>query len=98
MEAIRKIEGTKKDRSVKLYALSTCGWCKKTKKLLSTLDVEYECIDFDLLPEEKKKLIKEEIKNVNPAISFPTVVVDEGEEIIVGFKEDKIKEVLADEG
>jgi len=31
----------KKSRHIMLYALSTCGWCGKTKKLLDDLGVEY---------------------------------------------------------
>jgi hypothetical protein len=29
----------KKSRRIMLYALSTCGWCHKTKKLLDDLGV-----------------------------------------------------------
>ena len=32
-----------------LYALSTCGWCKKTKGLLNKLGVEYSYIYVDLV-------------------------------------------------
>lgn len=97
MDAIRKVDGNKKDRKVDLYALSTCGWCKKTKRLLGDLDIEYRCIDFDLLSEEEKKDIKEQLKEYNPAISFPTIVIDNGDEVIVGFKKDEIKGVLCHE-
>ncbi len=97
MDAIRNIEGTNKHRDVKVFALSTCGWCKKTKNFLKDLDVEYLCIDFDLLSEEEKKSMKEEIKTFNPSISFPTIVIDEGDEVIIGFKKDRIKEVLGHE-
>ncbi len=36
------------ERQVKLYALSTCAWCKKTKKFLEERNVEYEGIDIHL--------------------------------------------------
>ncbi len=97
MDAVRKIDGKIKERDVKLFALSTCGWCKKTKSFLKDLDIEYLCIDFDLLSEEEKKEMKEEVKTFNPALSFPTLVIDEGDEVIVGFKKDRIKEVLCHE-
>ncbi len=93
MDAIKKVEGEKKDHDVKLFALSTCGWCKKTKKLLGEVDVEYECIDFDLLKDEEKDKMRKELKDYNPSISFPTIVID-GETVIVGFKEKDIKEAL----
>ncbi len=94
MDAIRKVEGKKKRHKIKLYALSTCGWCKKTKKLLKSLDVEYNCIDFDLLEEDKKKETREELKKYNPSVSFPTIVVDDGDTVIIGFKQERIKEAL----
>ncbi len=38
---------------VVLYALSTCMWCKKTKKLLNELAVDYYYVDVDLLPSDQ---------------------------------------------
>jgi|GEM_PF-3996188 len=35
---------------VLLYALSTCGWCRKTKALLKELGVQYRYVDVDLVP------------------------------------------------
>lgn len=93
MDAIKIVEGSKKDHSVKLFALSTCGWCKKTKKLLAEIDVEYECIDFDLLPDDEKNEMRDRLKKYNPSISFPTLIVD-GDCVIIGFKKDEIKEAL----
>ncbi len=77
---------------VKLYTLSTCGHCKATKKLLDECSVKFEFEDVDLLEGEERKAILEEIKKLNPKCSFPTIII--GETVIVGFKEDKIKEAL----
>lgn len=89
MEA-KRIEGKDKG-DIKLYALSTCIWCGKTKKLLSELDIGYECIDVDLLDYDKQQDIIKEIKKFNPGGGFPTMVIDD-EECIVGFDEEKIRE------
>ncbi|MDY6964541.1 MAG: glutaredoxin family protein [Halobacteriota archaeon] len=78
---------------VKLYTLSTCGWCKKTKGLLSELGVEYSYIDVDLLEGRDKKEVMDEVKRQNPQCSFPTLVIN-GNKCIVGFKEDKIREAI----
>ncbi|MFP4001042.1 MAG: glutaredoxin family protein [Candidatus Natronoplasma sp.] len=91
------VSGDKDDRDVKVFTISTCGWCKKVKELLKSLDVEYEYIDIDQVEGEKKKEIKDELKQYNSKMSCPTIVIDEGEKVIVGFKEDEIKEVLSDE-
>ena len=76
-----------------LYALSTCVWCGKTKKLLKDMGVEFSFIDVDLLEGEDKKTIEEAIKKWNPKCSFPTLVIN-NKKCIVGFKEDEIRQAL----
>lgn len=77
---------------VKLYALSTCSHCKNTKEYLNSCGVDYECIDVDKLEGEERRKIIEEIKEINPACSFPTLII--GNKVIVGFRQDEIKEAL----
>ncbi len=77
---------------VKIYTLSTCSHCKSTKKFLDECHVQYEFTDVDLLSDEEKRLIMEDIRKLNPNCTFPTIVV--GDKIIVGFDEKKIKQAL----
>ena len=77
---------------IKLYALSTCIHCKNTKEFLTGCGVEYQCIEVDKLSGEEREKIIEEVKSYNPKCSFPTIVI--GEKVIVGFREDELKEVL----
>ena len=83
----------KKVGHIVLYALSTCPWCRKTKKLLSDLGVEYYFEDVDLLQEAEKNQAMETVKKWNPACSFPTMVIND-KKCIVGFKEDEIRKEL----
>jgi glutaredoxin-like protein NrdH len=76
-----------------LYAISTCVWCKKTKKLLNKLGVEYSYIYVDLLEKDEKDKIVNEVKKWNPRLNYPTIVINDAK-CIVGYKEDEIKEVL----
>ena len=78
---------------VKLYALSTCGWCKKTKRFLDKNDIEYECTYVDLLKGAARDQVMAVMLKWNPRGSFPTVVVDDAV-VVVGFKEQKLREVL----
>lgn len=78
--------------NVKLYTLSTCSHCKSTKKLLNECTVKYEFVDVDLLEGDERKAILEDVKKFNPKCSFPTIII--GEKVIVGHKEDQIKEAL----
>ena len=77
---------------VKLYTLSTCSHCKATKKFLDTCAVKYEFDDLDMLNDEEREIILEEVKKLNRDCTFPTIVI--GDKVIVGFKEKEINEAL----
>ncbi len=77
---------------VKIYTLSTCSHCKSTKRLLNECNVAYDFVDVDLLDAEERKAILEDVKKLNPKCSFPTIKI--GEQVIVGYKEQEIKEAL----
>ena len=90
--AMEHVEGKNKGNVV-LYALSTCGWCKKTRMLLEELGVEYNYVYVDLTEGEERSKVIEDVQKWNPQVSFPTVVIN-NKDVIVGFKEDEIKEKL----
>jgi glutaredoxin-like protein NrdH len=91
---VKHVPGKKRKGKILIYALSTCGWCKKTKQMLKDNDIEYSYVDVDLVngAEDKKKVV-EEIKRWNPFKSFPTIVIDD-RECIVGFDEPRIKKEI----
>jgi len=89
------IEGEEKGK-IMLYALSTCVWCKKTKKLLIELGVDFHYVYVDLLGENKKEKVLDEMKHHNHACSFPTLVIDD-KTCIVGYNERMIREALGNE-
>jgi len=80
-------------KKVKLYALSTCGWCKKARRFLDAHNVDYQCEYVDLLIGAERARCMAELERWNPRRSFPTVVVDDTE-VVVGFKEGRLREVL----
>lgn len=86
------VKGNKMGKVV-LYALSTCGWCRKTKRLLDKMGIEYSYVDVDLLEDKEEDEVMKEIERWNPKCSFPTVVVN-NEKCIVGFNEEKIKKAV----
>ena len=75
------------------FKLSTCGWCKKTKRFLDQNGVVYENTEVDRLEGEERKRTLAEVKRWNPGQSFPTVVVDD-EEVVVGYDEGKLRGAL----
>ena len=91
---MEKVPGNKRDHKVKIFTLSTCGWCKKMKALLKDLDVEYEYVDIDLVTGEEREKVRAELRKYNPRMSAPTLVVDDGKDVIIGFDEEKVKGCL----
>ena len=77
---------------VKIYALSTCGHCRAAKRFLDECVIEYEAEDVDLLTGEERKRVIEEVRKLNPQCSFPTIVI--GDRVIVGNRQDEIREAL----
>jgi len=77
---------------IKLYTLSTCSHCKTLKRSLEAYEVEFEFIDVDLLKKKERKAAMKELRLINPKGSFPTLQV--GDQVVVGFKEEEIKEAL----
>jgi glutaredoxin len=86
------VEGENKGR-IMLYALSTCGWCKKTKGLLEELKVEFYYTHVDQLQGEERTEAIEAVKKWNPRCSFPSLIVNDSQ-CIIGYDEAKIKEAL----
>jgi glutaredoxin-like protein NrdH len=80
--------------TVMLYALSTCVWCRRTKELLNELGVAYDYAYVDIVPREEQPAALAELGKYNQSGNFPTVVVD-GDKVIVGFKEQQLREALS---
>jgi len=79
---------------VELYALSTCAWCAKTKRWLDDNRVDYQLLYVDQCEPEEKERARERILNFVSKMSFPMVIVDEGREIIQGYKPERYEEVF----
>jgi glutaredoxin len=88
---VKHVEGENRGE-VKLYGLSTCLWCMRTKKLLDKLGVAYQYVDVDLQSKEEQQKIMEKVKQYNRLGSFPTIIINDA--CIVGYREDDIKGAL----
>ena len=77
---------------VKVYALSTCPWCKKVKQLLDDNNVEYTAQDVDLMNGQEQQDAVAEVEKLTGKRSFPVTIINE--KVIAGFKEDEILEEI----
>lgn len=78
--------------STHLYALSTCPYCRMTKKYLDEHDVAYDMTEVDLLEGEEKTATVDEVVRLSGGKSFPVLVV--GEEVVVGFNKSRMNQLL----
>jgi glutaredoxin-like protein NrdH len=88
-----KVPGENKKHNVRLYTLSTCVWCKRTKAFLKENKFEYEYVDIDLCSKEDAEKIRNDILSRGGRLSYPVTIVDE-KMVINGFHEDRIAEAL----
>lgn len=78
--------------NIKVYALSTCPYCKRTKRFLDEHNVHYDHVEVDTLDDAKQDEILEEIEKLTGKQSFPVVVI--GSEVVVGHDEEKLRRAL----
>lgn len=81
-------------KRVRLYSLSTCPTCKMVKNFLDENKIKYEITEVDLLDSGEQWLMSKEVRKYNPAVTYPTLVV---EEVILGLDEEAIKKALDSE-
>lgn len=80
------------DITVRMYTLSTCSHCKRTKEFFRSQGIEFEYTDVDLLTGDERREIVERIRKLNSRVSYPTILI--GDKVIVGFQETEIKDAL----
>lgn len=76
----------------KVYALSTCPYCKRTRRFLDEHKVAYDCIEVDMLDDAEQDKAIEEVQKLTGRSSFPVVII--GDEIIVGHDEERLRKAL----
>ncbi len=79
-------------KKVFMYTLSTCPWCRRTKKWFTDNKIPFEFVDYDLQPADKQAKIEQEMMSKGGNMAFPWVVIDG--EIIVGWNPKKYAEVM----
>jgi glutaredoxin-like protein NrdH len=82
-----KVAGKGRDRGITVYALSTCGFCKKAMAFLDDKGLPYRYVYVDHIPLDSKNELKKELKErFREDVAFPFAVID-GDKHLVGFIE-----------
>lgn len=77
---------------IKLFTLSTCPWCRKTKQLLLDKGIEFTTLEVDTLAAEEQENALKEVDRLAARRSFPILVVDN--RVIQGYREKEILEAI----
>ena len=93
LEAKGSIHGPHDELPTVFYGLSTCVWCKRTRQFLEDQGVKFNYVYVDKLKGQEREEAIEQVRVWNRAVSFPTVVVG-NKQCVVGYKPEKLKEVL----
>jgi len=80
---------------IKIYTLSTCGWCKKTKAFLNDNGIKYAYIDVDKLEGNETDIVRREQMKFNKSGSFPTIVIND-KDCIIGYDEDALRALIGE--
>jgi glutaredoxin len=87
------VDGTVDRGEVVLYALSTCVWCKKTRKLLEEeLGVTYDYEYVDLATPDRRDEIEAGILARVGRTAYPTICTPD--ECVTGYRPDDIRRLL----
>jgi glutaredoxin len=78
--------------AIKVFALTTCPYCRMARKYLDENDVAYDVVEVDLLEGEERASTIAEVKTISGGASFPVIVI--GDETLVGFNKKRMKELL----
>ena len=81
-------EAPKKEKTVVIYSTDTWPWCKRAKEYLSQKGIAYTTIDVAKNRDAAKEMIQK-----SGQMSVPVIIIDN--EIVVGFNQAKIDQVLA---
>jgi glutaredoxin len=81
------VDGPHREHDITVFALSTCGFCKKALAFLRDQGIAHRFIHVDTIPVETKNEIKRILKETyHDDVAFPFVTIDSREHL-VGFIE-----------
>ncbi|MBI5744169.1 MAG: glutaredoxin family protein [Elusimicrobia bacterium] len=75
-----------------MYTLSTCLWCKKTKKYFEEKNIPFEAVEYDKQDEVRQEEISKEIRASGCPVTFPFVKI--GGECTQGYNPNEFETLL----
>lgn len=79
-------------KKVKIYALTTCLWCRKTKQFFEERKIPFECVEYDKLEESRQEELMKEIRASGGTGSFPFIRI--GGACVQGYDPQEFEQLL----
>ncbi len=80
---------------ISMYTLSTCPFCRKTKKYFHDRNIPFDYVDYDTSDEKEQERIAADMKKYVGHIAFPFVRIDN--EVVVGYNPERYDQLLKTE-
>ncbi len=74
-------------KTVAIYSTPTCHFCQMTKEFFAEHDVQY--VNYDVSKDLEKR---QEMFEITEQMGVPVIVI--GEDVVIGFDEEKLSELL----
>jgi len=77
---------------IKVFALSTCPYCRQARAFLDESGVSYDVVEVDKLTGQERDDAIDEVKRLSNGTSFPVIV--SGDQVIVGYDKNRIRQFI----
>ncbi|WP_424356807.1 glutaredoxin family protein [Methanocella sp. MCL-LM] len=77
---------------ISMYTLSTCPFCRKTKKYFRDRGIPFDYVDYDTANEKEQERIAADMMKQTDHIAFPFVRI--GDTVVIGFNPDRYELLL----
>ncbi len=81
---------------IMLYTLSTCPWCRKTKKFFDERGLTYHFLDIDTLGRKDRQAARDKVVELVGSLQYPVAVIDGT--AVQGYNPDKFTDLLKQAG
>ncbi len=85
-------------KDILVFALTTCIHCRRCKEYLNENGIPYKVTEVDKLDGDEQAAAMDQVRQYNPSCSFPTVIINGGEKVLVGFSKKRFDEEFKDAG
>jgi glutaredoxin len=79
--------------TIKVFALSTCPYCRQARVFLDDSGAVYDVVEVDKLTGTERGNAIDEVKRLSGGTSFPVLVI--GDEVVVGYDKSRIQHLIA---